>query len=193
MKKLWLNSVKEHRVEINNDELVQSLGVKLRQMEKRVRRRDRREIFICVCMIPIFVWWTITVPQVAGKIGCVIIVATCVLVIYKLVRAKKINVKEDAALDIGRSLAVSLELLKRQIKLLQTILWWYLFPFFVGVTLFYFASATGIASKVIYTIIVIALCGYIYYLNISAVKKHLKPLQERLTKILNELSTSESN
>jgi hypothetical protein len=192
LKQLWLNSGKEHRVEINNDMLIASLANKLKGIEKKIRRRDRREIFICVCLIPLFGWWTITVPQLQGKIGCIIIIAACLLVIFKLMRARRINIQNGIASEVQHKLIVSQQLLRQQIKLLQTILWWYLLPFFPGVMLFYFASVTSTLSKVIYIILVAAVYGYIYYLNKRAVKKHLKPLEERVTKILNDLSAPES-
>jgi Flp pilus assembly protein TadB len=106
-------------------------------------------------------------------------------------RARRVNVQNDIASEVQHKLLVSRQLLRQQIKLLQTILWWYLLPFFVGVILFYFASVTSTLSKVIYIVIVAAVYGYIYYLNRRAVERHLKPLEESLTKTLNDLSGSE--
>jgi len=191
VKQLWLNSGKEHSVEINNDKLVESLTNKLKGIEKKIGRRDVGEIFICICLIPLFAWWAITVPQLLGKIGCIIIVAACLLIIFKLVNEKRVHVQNDVASAVQHKLIVSQQRLRQQIKLLQTVAWWYLMPSFIGVILFYFATSTSALSKVIYTIIVATTYSYIYYLNKRAVKKQLKPLEERLAKLLTDLSASE--
>jgi len=47
-------------------------------------------------------------------------------------------------------------------------------------------------SKAIYSVIVVTVYGYIYYLNKKSIKIHLKPMEENLARILNELSASET-
>jgi Flp pilus assembly protein TadB len=192
VKRLWSNIATE-RIEINNDILIESLDDKLKKIERKVRRRDRREIFVCICLIPLFGWWVITVPPMLSKIGALIVVLACLLVVFKLVYARRVTVTEDIASEIGHRVTVSLQLLKQQITLLQTVLWWYLLPFFVGIILFYFGLVTSVLSKAIYSLIVAVAYGYIYYLNKRAVRNHLKPLEEQLTNILNDLYYSESN
>src|SRR5215471_8791833 len=192
LKQLWLNSGGEQKVEINTEKLVESLSQKSSSVEQRIKKRDRREIFIGICMIPLFGWWMISVPQLLGKIGAAIIVAACFLVIFKLVRAKKTNRKQDVTSEIRHSLVISHQLLNQQIKLLNTVLWWYFLPFFIGVTCFYFSAVNSILSRLIYTIVTATAYGYIYYLNKRAVKKHLKPLEENLTKVLQDLSVLET-
>lgn len=191
LKQLWLNSTREQRVEINGEKLLESINQKILNMDKLIRRRDRLEIFVSVCMIPLFGWWLITVPQILGKVGAGIIMAACLLVIFRLIYARKVNVKEEITSAIRYHLMVSLQRVRQQIKLLSTVLWWYLLPFFIGVICFYYSYPTTLISKVVYTIIVATLYGYIYYLNKRAVKKHLKPLEENLKKALDELLSGE--
>ena len=192
IKELWLSASKERKVEINAEMLIDSLAKKIKQMERRVRRRDRREIVIGLLMIPLFGWWCVTIPQLFAKMGSAIIVAACLFVIFKLIRARRVSGKEDAASDIRYNLSLSLQLLRRQIKLLDTVLWWYLLPFFTGVIFFYFSLVSNTLGRVAYAFVVVAAYGYIYYLNKRAVKKHLKPLERNLTKVLDDLSLSET-
>ena len=193
LKQLWLSSGNEQRrVEINTDLLIGSLTPKIKSMEKRIRRRDSREILVCICMIPLFGWWLITIPQLFAKIGSAIIIAACLLVIFRLIRARRVNIKEDAASEIRHNLAISLQLIRQQIKLLDTLLWWYLLPFFTGIIFFYSSLTNSILSKAIYSVIVVTVYGYIYYLNKKAIKIHLKPMEEHLARILNDLSASET-
>ena len=192
IKELWLSASNEREVEINAEILIDSLAKKIKQTERTVRRRDRREIVIGLLMIPLFGWWCVTIPQLFAKIGSAIIVAACLFVIFKLVRARRVGGKEDATSDIRYNLSVSLQLLKRQIKLLDTVLWWYLLPFFTGVIFFYFSLVSNTLGRVVYAFVVVAAYGYIYYLNKRAVRKYLRPLEKNLTKILDDLALSET-
>jgi Flp pilus assembly protein TadB len=191
LKQLWLDSDKEQRIEINSEKLLATINQKLLNMDKLVNRRDRLEIFVAICMIPLFVWWLLMVPQILAKIGAAIIIGGCLLVILKLVSARRVNVKEEIASATKNHLMVSLQRVRNQIKLLNTVLWWYFLPFFIGVICFFYSYSITLISKAVYTIIVAALYGYIYYLNKRALKKHLKPLENNIQKALDELSSEE--
>lgn len=188
LKQLWLELCQTQKLEINTERLIESISQKVSNLEKMIRRRDQLEIFIAVLMMPIFGWWLITVPQVLAKIGAAIILTNCGLVIFRLIHARRINVKEDAASAIKYNLMVALQRVQKQIGLLNTVLWWYLMPFFIGIICFYYASVISVLSRVVYTIIVAALYGYIYYINKKVVKKKLKPMQDAIKKALSELS-----
>ncbi len=192
LKQLWLNSCNDQQVEINREKLIESVTQKIKSIDKSVRRRDGREIFIAVCLILLFGWWLIIMPRVLSKIGAAIIIAGCVLVIIRLLLARRNNIKEDTASAINYHLMVSHQSVKKQIKLLGTVAWWYLLPFFTGAICFYYSFPVSFMSKAIYTMIVAILYGYIYYLNKKAVTKVLKPLEENIGNLLNELSETES-
>ena len=192
LKQLWLNSCNDQQVEINAAKLIESVTQKIKSTEKSVRRRDRREIFIAVCLILLFGWWLIIMPRLLSKIGAAIIIAGCILVIIRLLLARRNNIKEDTASAINDLLMVSHQSVQKQIKLLDTVAWWYLLPFFTGAICLYYSFPVSFMSKAIYTITVAILYGYIYYLNKKAVTKVLKPLEENISNLLNELSETES-
>ncbi|MEP7110950.1 MAG: hypothetical protein ABI760_23345 [Ferruginibacter sp.] len=130
----------------------------------------------------------LTLPQLLAKIGAGIIIINCVLVIFKLIRAGKVNVQEDISSEIKYHLVVSLKRVRQQITLSETVLWWYLLPFFIGVMCFFYAFPLTLLSKVVYTVLVAVLYSFIYYLNKRVVKKQLKPLEEKLKKALDDLT-----
>src|SRR5665647_3632876 len=100
LKQLWLNSNTEQKVEINIDLLIESITQKILKMKKQIKSRDAREIFLSICMILLFGWWLIVVPLLLAKIGAAIIIAGCILVIFRLSNASKINLKEDKCSEI---------------------------------------------------------------------------------------------
>ncbi len=188
LKQLWLGSSKEQNIEINAKKLIESINLKLSKMNKGIKRRDIQEISIAVLLIPIFGWWFLVMPQVLAKIGAAIIFINCILVIIKLIRARKVSVNEETASQIKYHLMVSLQRLRNQINLHSTMFWWYLLPFFIGVICFFYAFVNSILANAIYTFIVAVLYSYIWYLNQRFVKKYLKPLEKNIINALSELS-----
>jgi len=191
LKKLWLDAGNEQNVKIDADKLVKSLMNTMSKFEKKIRRRDRIEITVGVLMIPLFGWLTFTVTELIGKIGAAIILINCIVTILKLNRARKVIVKEHFDSEVKNQLETSLKLVRQQIKLLDSVLWWYLLPFFIGVICLTFSSSDNLPFKVIYSIIIMALYGFIWYLNKRAVKRQLKPLESNMVKALQELDTAD--
>jgi Flp pilus assembly protein TadB len=191
LKQLWLDSDKEQKVEIDAQKLLESISKKISNMERLIKRRNRLEIFLAISMMPLFGWWLVVVPLLLVKIGAAIILLSCVLVIFRLTYAGKINIKVDTTSEIKLHLLVSLQRTRQEIRLHNTVLWWYLLPFFIGIICFFYAYLVTLLSKGIYTIIVAALYSYIYYLNKKVVKRKLKPLEDNLLKALDELSIQE--
>ena len=187
LKQLWLNSCNDLKVEINSEKLVQSITHKIKSLEKSLRRRDRREISIAAGMILLFGCLLIKRSHWMSKVGAAIIIAGCFLVIINLLLARRNWFKEDTSSVVNDYLWVSLQNVRKQIKLLDTLFWWYLLPFFVGAICIYYSFPVSFFSKAIYTLTIVALYVYIYYLNRSAIVKVLKPLEEYIQKLLTEL------
>jgi hypothetical protein len=191
LKELWAGSNKEQKVEIDHDKLIESLSQKVLFMEEQIKRRDNTEIFIGLLMIALFGWWFFAVPSLLAKIGAAIIVVNCILVIVRLRRAKKVTVKEEPSSKINQNLRASLQLLRQQIKLSSTVLWWYLLPFFIGVICFVYAFVSSITANVIYTLIVALVYAYIWYCNKKVVINKLKPLEKNIVEALKDLSNGD--
>ena len=191
LKQWWLNSSASQKVEVDTEKLLVNINQKMIKMKKTIKRRDRLEITVAACMIPLFVYMVINSPALLAKVGAAVIAGTCILVIFKLARARRISVKEDAASPIRHQLLVSLQQLNQQIQLVSTVLWWYLLPFFVGVTCLFYSASYSALNKAVYTAAVMILYGYIYYLNRKTLKKHLIPLHKNLTKALDEFAVSQ--
>ena len=145
---------------------MQSMAQKIKSIEKSLRRRDRREISIAAGMILLFGYWLIIRSHWISKIGAAIIIAGCFLVIIRLLLARRNRIKEDTSYAINDYLLVSLQSVRKQIKLLDTVFWWYLLPFFVGAICIYYSFPVSFFSKAIYTLTIVALYVYIYYLKL---------------------------
>jgi hypothetical protein len=191
LKRLWRNSGNKEEIHINSEKLLESVSKKLSDMKKHIKKRNRLEIFLAVVMFLLFSWWAIVVPIWGVKTGSAIVAANCLLVIYRLVKATKVNLKQDHFSDIKFELMVSLQRVRQEFNLLNTVLWWYLLPFFVGIIFIFYAYLHSLLSFCIYSLIVAVIYAYIWYKNKRVAKDYLKPLEQNLTRILDELSAPE--
>ena len=188
LKRLWLSSCRSQTVEINAERFIYSTRRNVSRMKKQITWRDRREISACIFMIILFSWLLCVVPTVLGKIGMGILVASCLITIFKIVNARKNKMQEDDTYEIKQHLVIALGQVRQQIDLLTKVLWWNLLPFYVGIICFLFSLPMSFAMKVILSCSIAVCYACIYILNLQAVKKQLRPLEEDIIKVLKEFS-----
>jgi hypothetical protein len=188
IKDWWLAAGQDQSIGINPIALAESIHKKIAAMEKQVRRRNFIEILVCLIMIPIFVWQFIKLPQIIGKTGSAIIVLACILVIFKLFVSGRLKTDHDNTSEMAVHLQWSLKQVKQQIRLLESVIWWYLLPFFVGVLCFFYAFPVSIIIKILYSISVAIGYSYIYIINKRVVSRNLKPLESGIKNALAHLT-----
>ena len=187
LKLLWSLSSTTQSVTIDEGQLLQSISKQVAMMERKVRKRDFREISVAVVMMFFFSGVLLRIPAVIGKVGATIIVLNCMVVIYKLLRAR-VKITTDNTQNALTYLDSSLKGIQKQIKLLNTVLWWYILPFGIGVLCVYCSSGHSPQNKVIYSLAVVMICSFTYYLNRRAVTRNLRPLEEQLKKLIKDLT-----
>jgi hypothetical protein len=190
LQQLWIRSESGIRIDINHSKLMESLLRKTQRMDKHVRNRDIREISLSVLMFLVFGWWMIGMPPefLMAKTGAAIILGGCVLIIIRLLLARKIKKTDGFASGLSQYLQISLEKVRKQIRLLNTVFWWYLLPFYTGVVLIFLSFKASPVFKIIFLGVLTAVYAYIFYINKAAVKKTLVPMENNILKALKELS-----
>ena len=99
--------------------------------------------------------------------------------------------KAEPNAPIFDAVRVELRKVENQIRLLKSVAWWYLLPLFIGVILHNLGGEGGFLSKLLYFAFVLALYGFIYWLNQRAVKTNLLPLKRGLQALLHSAETGE--
>jgi hypothetical protein len=188
LKQLWADSSADQRIDISAEKLIESINLKLTRMDRSIKRRDRSEIFLAVLFIFLFGWWIFAVQPVLAKIGSAIIFINCILVIRKLLNARKINLPGQPGEEIKNHLNISLKRVQNQIKLHDNIFWWYLLPFFIGIVCIYYGYVASKLANALYTLITAGVYGYIWRLNINVVKNYLKPLEKNILDAIQRLT-----
>lgn len=171
--KLWQSSPNQERIKFDKSRLMLEVQSGIDKLERAIKYRDLRETLAVAIVIPFFIYMGYLIPSLLTKIGSGLIVMYGIFVVFWLNQAKKHKP--------GPLTATYLEYLRKakqhldaQKHLLDTVLYWYILPAYVSMSVFMLGSGT---HEVIIRMQIglIALCVAIYYLNKRAVTKTLMP------------------
>lgn len=162
--------------------------------------RDVRELVVGAGLIPIwfflgFMWnlpwsWYLTVPALIWSVGFIWV--------DRVRRSKlSLNSGEPLRLHVQNSLTE----VEHQIWLLKNVVWWYLMPISVAISIFFLQVAWQVRSggvvMALFLICDFAIVGlifyYVYGLNQDAVKKMLEPRRQELVTLLANLDGEVTN
>jgi hypothetical protein len=178
---------------------------KMRKLNRTLFWRDARELIVCAVII---VWFGADLfsgifnrslahffgPQfrhansTLAQIGDVVLVLSAVLIGAKLLLARRTSRAFLQPSSVREFLGGELEKVNRQIRLLRTVLWWYLLPVFCGVALIFIGADRDVFSDVVVLTSIAASFGVIYWVNLHAVRKTLLPMKVELEEALGAMA-----
>lgn len=178
MKAIWKRQEANNSKTLSKEQFVMMLNNKMISFEEQIKRRDWLEtavaiIVILVCLIAFFY-----VQSVWSQLGCTTLIFASVFIVYKLRKARKKQAKEKLEPDKSFRDHLQQELLKleTQKELLESVLWWYLAPFFIGFMFLILGFNFYLIIKVVFLGVGLILYAYIWKLNQDAVSKQINPL-----------------
>ncbi|MGK0447362.1 MAG: cbb3-type cytochrome oxidase subunit 3 [Polaribacter sp.] len=131
LKNIWKNSSKSAQISIETDRLVKEFGTKMTDIQKKIRKRDVREISASVFGILIFSFFAYEIPFPITKFSCFLSILWFVYVIYKFRKSNQQNTSENLSLPLKEQLAHKKQLMQQQQKLLDSAGYWYAGPSFI--------------------------------------------------------------
>lgn len=162
------------------------MNQKVKKFDSSLKTRDTLEIIAVVIVIPVMVYSSIVIPYLLTKIASLLIIPWAFFVIYKLRSIKK-SKPMNLDLSFRKYLVEQRSYLKRQMNLLDNVLYWYILPPFVLSILFWLGfplEPIVFISKVGFFLLVSI---GVLYLNKRAVKKQFKPLIKHLDETISNL------
>jgi hypothetical protein len=154
--------------------------------------RDLRELVACAAIIIIFGFFYFTVYNTPlSRVGDLIVIAGSIFIACKLVYTRRTNPPAAPGATVVESLRAELNSVRSQSRLLGSVLWWYILPGFIGVTVATWGLRTDLFSKIFATLFFIAVDAFIYWLNQMAVSKQLLPLEAQLESLIHSAETGE--
>jgi len=125
LKNIWKNSSKAARISIETDQLIQEFDTKMTNIQKKIRKRDVREISASVIGIIIFSFLAFEIPFPITKLSCFLSILWFVFVIYKFRKSKQQNTPEKLSISLKGQLENKKILIQQQLELLNSAAYWY--------------------------------------------------------------------
>lgn len=184
LKAIWKASHERmETINLNNLNL-NDMNQAIKKFERRITRRNNREIAVAICSIAVFVVFAYIKTTLTAKLGAILIILYAANVIYRLRKTES----KQPTFDVTRSMKAQLIdyqlYIKEERKLLKNITYWYLLPMLPGLVLFFIGSGTSIIAAVVYFVVLAIMFTGIYHLNQKAVKVNMNPLIEDIDKAL---------
>lgn len=155
--------------------------------DRRIRRRDLREVGAAIFVVVAFGYETITAGSWLSRMGAAVVMTGALYVMWKLRRARPGDAPEEAGRPVADCLRLHLRRVERQLELHETVLWWYLAPVAAGSMLF----VAGLGGAPWATAITLAAIGlisaWVLRANRRFVRRELRPRRERIAGLLREL------
>lgn len=188
-KRLWRTGDEDAGREMPDAELLAMVKRRSARLERQVRRRDLLEIVaagvVCVLFTPLLFdasWVT--------RAGVILFVLGSALILVRLHRARR--GAPDPTAPLGRALRTERARVDAQIRLLESVLWWYIAPLALGVVLVFVGSEGLSWTSLTYTAVVLAGGVWIHRLNRRAARVELAPHREDLDRLLARLEDETS-
>jgi hypothetical protein len=202
IRNIWKNAAKAEQIKLDLSKLMIELNARLSEVNQNIKKRDFREIAAALFGIPLHIYFYVMVPYPITRIGLILIMAWFVYIIFKLKSTSKLSKHIDLKDTYINQLKQQKNYLNAQANLLNTVLFWYVLPPFIGNVVCIFGAenpeAYGVdnwlvnalpleLSDKLGTIAILAVFyGFIYWMNKKAAKKNIKPIIEDIQRIERE-------
>lgn len=206
LRDIWKNSSEAERIKFDLSQLIMDLNKKMNQIEKDIRKRDRREIIASIIGIIMAMYLAYVVPFPISKAASLLCAIWFGYVIYKLRSTKKSAIPEDLTLPFRRQLEDQKANIQQQAQLLDTVLYWYVLPPYLVNVLFILGwgdptaigwdhflagmfSSLTLSGKLIALGFLAVFYGFIVWLNKHTVNVRYKPIIQDLDKLIHQLDS----
>ena len=184
LKQLWRQPQLTAPLAGPDTDIVARMKKRMRKFDRTIFWRDVRELAACVF---VFIGYWINYYYNSSTItraGCVVIMVAAVFIALKLLYAHRGQRRFRHPASIREFLQGEVEKVSRQIRLLETVVWWYLLPLFIGMGLYSWGRAADWSDKIVLLGVNLFVYAFIYWLNRYAARKSLRPLKEQLEQTL---------
>ncbi len=131
LKDIWNNASQTAQISIETNLLVEELNTRINGIQKKIRKRDIREIAASIFGILLFGYLFFEIPFPITKLACGLAITWFVFVILKFRKSKTQNIKTDFSLALTEQLKHQKTMMVQQAKLLDSALYWYAIPPFI--------------------------------------------------------------
>ena len=172
---------------LSQSELLQQVKAQSAAFDRRVRQRDWTESVTAVAVSVFFGWLAWHDPSTLVTAGALLVVAGSALIFVRLRYARTRFADPPANEPVRQRLERERAKVDAQIRLLSSVLWWYIAPLLAGLLLMTVGDNGWSAFTFVYGTGAIAGAAAIYVMNQRAVARDLRPRRAKLSRLLDQL------
>lgn len=188
-KRYWWSDRNAETPRTSPDQLLALVKADAARFDKRVRFRDVREMVAAAIGVALIAPTAIHANGLA-RLGVVVVIAAAVLIAVKLSRAARTPFEAGVDHPVAVALRAERSQLNAQIHLLETVLWWYVGPMWLGLVMI--IAGRGGASWLTLgcSAAVTVLSFVVLQLNAITARRYLRPRSDDLSRLLAEFDVS---
>lgn len=195
LKRDWQNTIQAESAPENLPEMIETIQQQTIKIDQEVKRRDFLEISIAVLLVPFWILGLFISVSSMQTVGYVIALAACAIIPYRLISAKRIEVRTSDS--IKTFLLQEKQKLAQQKQILESIAWWYIGPIATAILLITLGAnvdESGVPQipehMMWYYICLAILVIGVYALNRQAAHKKFGPLLDNVNTHLADIEQS---
>ena len=159
-------------------ETLSPLRKRVREVEAKVRRRDRLESGAALVLAPAFLfltWLVASRSMPIAALGAAVLALWCLAIPRRLRRARPSE--PDVGRPVAQALAEEGNFLRAQEALLLQVPIWYIAPCLVGALLFVFGIPSAPSYRLKFTVVALAFGVLVTLMNLQTARRVLRPLR----------------
>jgi len=176
---------------LSESELLRLVRERSEAFDQKIQRRDLLESVAAAAVFLFFGWLAWHDPSPLVTAGSLIIMGGSALIFWRLRRARTRFPEASADQPVSQMLRQERAKVDAQIRLLESILWWYIAPLLIGLLLVTVGDNGWSTFTLVYGAVALAGAAGIYVLNQRAVRTDLKPRRAELTRLLKQVEETD--
>ncbi len=185
-RRVWQSQTETEESKMSEDEMLQFVKRESSAFDRAIARRDRREVISGIVVTAVFLPLLFGGPWLS-RIGVLVILVALALIYRRLAAARRVEASERVDLSLAELLETERTKVNGQIRLLESVVSWYIIPPAVGAMLIVIGLDGLSWFTVGYTIFALAISVLVYLMNSSAVRHDLRPRRAQLDRLIQEL------
>ena len=185
-RRAWQSQTMSEESKMSEDEMLQLVKRESSVFERTIARRDRREVVAGIIVAMVFLPLLLTGPWLS-RVGVLVVFAAFALIYRRLGAARRVEASERVDLSLATLLETERSKVEGQIRLLESVVSWYIIPPAVGAMLIVIGLDGLSWFTAGYALFTLAIAVLVYWLNRLAVRHDLRPRRAQLDRLIQEL------
>ncbi|HEU4586415.1 MAG TPA: hypothetical protein VFR95_11740 [Gemmatimonadaceae bacterium] len=185
-RRAWQSQTMSEESKMSEDEMLQFVKRESSAFDRTIARRDRREVIAGIIVAMVFLPLLLTGPWLS-RVGVLVVLAAIALIYRRLGAARRVEAGERVDLSLATLLETERSKVEGQIRLLESVVSWYIIPPAVGAMLIVIGLDGLSWFTAGYALFTLAIAVLVYWLNRLAVRHDLRPRRAQLDRLIQEL------